>query len=186
MPKYDILVPTRDEWQKARDGAKVPKGATKVSIGDSIAAVHKSFKPESLAKNVQDSITLIKNLDTYMAQTKAKYPAFEATVKKFRKKADDHKAVISQIIDAEMQYPAKYKSMLETYQLVKANKLKADKLAGKIEEIRGCVAAFSMVDPKWMAKQQLILQWHKHCGSVDTLTDKDKTGIEAMFADIKP
>ena len=154
MPAYDMLVPTREQWQTIRDTAKVPKGAAKVSIGDSIAAVHKSFTPDTLSKNVKDTEQLIKDLDTYITQTKAKYPAFEAEVKKVRKKALDHQKAMESILKARELYYPRYSATLEAYKQVKSGNGKPDKIASKIEELRGCIAAFSLIDPKWMAKQQ--------------------------------
>jgi len=51
--KYDFPIPTRAEWQKIRDGAKVPKGAAKVSIGDAIEKAHKTFTPDSIFRQSQ-------------------------------------------------------------------------------------------------------------------------------------
>ena len=186
MPKYDMPLLTRSDWQKKRDTAKVPKGAAKVSIGDSIEKVHKSFGPNTLSANIKDTDQLVKNLDAYMNETKTKYPGFQAEVKKVRLVAKGHLDTMKSIEEARVAYYPRYSAMVETYKKVKNDQLKADKLADAIEKVRGCVAAFSMIDPKWMAKQQMVLQWHKHCGSVETLTEKDKTGLEAMINDLKP
>jgi hypothetical protein len=186
MPKYDMLLITRGDWQKKRDAAKVPKGAAKVSIGDSIEKVHKSFGPATLGANIKDTEQLIKNLDAYTDATKAKYPNFQAEVKKVRLGAKGHLDTMKNIEEAKVAFYPRYALMLETYKTVKNGEKKPEKLAGAIEGVRGCVAALAMIDPKWMAKQQLVLQWHKHCGTVDTLSAQDKSGLEAMFNEIKP
>jgi hypothetical protein len=59
-------VPTREQWQKLRDTAKVPRGAAKVSIGDSLAKVHKSLGLATVSANQKDTDQLIKNLDVYL------------------------------------------------------------------------------------------------------------------------
>jgi hypothetical protein len=95
---YVNPIPTRAEWQKLRDGAKVPKGAAKVSIGDSIEKAHKTFTPGTISANVKATEQLIKDLDAYIAATKTKYPGFESVVKdKVRKKAASHLTFLKDI-----------------------------------------------------------------------------------------
>jgi hypothetical protein len=121
-----------------------------------------------------------------MAQTKAKYPAFEAEVKKVRKKAADHLAFMKDMGKAKQLYYPRYSEAIEAYKAVKNNSGKPDKLAGKIEQLRGCIDSLAMIDPHWASKQPMVRQYHTLCGSAAALTDKDKTGLEAMFTDLKP
>jgi len=186
MPKYDMPVITRGDWQKKRDAAKVPKGAAKVSIGDSLEKVHKSFGPTTLSANIKDTEQLLKNIDAYMDATKTKYPNFQADVKKIRLVVKGHLDTMKSIQEARVAYYPRYSAMVETYKAVRDGTKKPEKLASAIEGVRGCVAAMAMIDPHWMAKQQMVLQWHKHCGTVDSLSEKDKTGLEAMIKDLQP
>src|SRR5438034_950205 len=53
---YTHVVLTRDEWQKKRKNPPkwdVPKGISKVSVGDAIAAVHKPLTLETIEMAVQ-------------------------------------------------------------------------------------------------------------------------------------
>jgi hypothetical protein len=54
---YKNPIPAREAWQKLRDDAKV-------SIGDAIAKVHKSYTPKTISANVKDTEQLIKDLTT--------------------------------------------------------------------------------------------------------------------------
>ena len=108
MPIYEILIPKRDDWQKMRDKQKVPKGSAKVSIGDSIAAVHKSYSMNTLAQNIKDTDKLLSDLNTYLEMVKKKYPAFTADVTKVIKNSKVHLTNIKAVDLAKKAYPTLY------------------------------------------------------------------------------
>jgi hypothetical protein len=181
MP-YKNPIPTREEWQKLRDNAKVPKGAAKVSIGDSIAKVHKSFTPDTVSANVKDTEQLIANLDAYINQTKAKYPAFEAIVKtKVRKQAANHLSFLKDIVRARTEYYPRYTAAMNAYKEVKAGKAKPKAIADKLEQLRGCVDAFALFDSKWTERKKQILHCHVLCGTAQSLTTQNEATLDAMF-----
>jgi len=181
MP-YKNPIPTREEWQKIRDNAKVPKGAAKVSIGDSIAKVHKTFTPTTVSANVKDTEQLITNLDAYTNQTKTKYPAFEAIVKtKVRKPAAAHLAFLKDIVKARVEFNPRYTAALNAYKDVKAGKAQPKAIASKLEQLRGCVDAFVLFDPSWQDRKKQILHCHILCGTAKALTKENETTLDAMF-----
>src|ERR1700752_268649 len=115
MP-YQMPIPKRDAWQTLRDNNKVPKGAAKVSVGDAIAAVHKSFDIKTTDKNIAGTENLIKVLDSYLATVKTKYPKFEDVVKKnVRKKAENHLIFMKDIKKAKMEYYPRYSKVDEAW-----------------------------------------------------------------------
>jgi hypothetical protein len=187
MP-YTMPIPTRAQWQAIRDGAHVPKGAAKVSVGDSIEKVHKSFKPDTISANLKDTETLITNLDSYINATKVKYPAFEAVVKdKVRKKVVNHQAFLKDIVKAKTEYYPRYNEATEMYKKVKNGGAEKPKdLARKLERLKGCVDAFALIDPNWEAKRPKLQSVFQICDSVATLSDTNKTSIENIFVELKP
>jgi hypothetical protein len=66
---------TRTKWQEERDKLKVPKGAARVSMGDSIEKFHKA-NAKGLKDGVAAATALKKALVTYKAAIKAKYKPF--------------------------------------------------------------------------------------------------------------
>ncbi len=185
MAKYEMPVPTRGEWQQLRDGAHVKKGAAKVSIGDSIEKVHKSFAPDKVATNIADTQKLVNNLDSYMNDTKAKYPAFQDKVKTVRKHAANHLAFMQDMQKAKNLYPTRYATALQEYNTLKAHGGKPSKLGSALESFRGCLDSLAMIDPHLATKQQMVRQYHTLCASAEALTDHDKTGLDKMFEEIK-
>lgn len=83
---YPNTIWTREEWRKARDdkaknGAAVPQGAAKVSIGDALDKFHKANK-KGLAEGLKALTALEAALDTYQKTVKTKYPKWYARVDK--------------------------------------------------------------------------------------------------------
>jgi hypothetical protein len=186
MP-YTYPIPKREDWQKIRDGAKVPKGAAKVSIGDSLEKVSKSFTPDTIGANVKATEQLIKDLDSYTASIKAKYPAFETVVKdKVRKKAVSHLAFLKDIEKAKGEYYPRYSEALETYKELKGGTGKPKDLAAKLQRLKGCVDAFALIDPKWEAKRPKVQSMFQICDTVPALSDTHKTGLDTLFVEMKP
>jgi uncharacterized short protein YbdD (DUF466 family) len=112
-----LHVMTRAEWQKLRDGAKVPKGAGgRVSIGDSIEAVHKSYSAATVTKNEAATQQLIRDIDSYVAAIKTKHPTFAPVViKKLRAGAVSHLALLKTINAAKTDY---YPDFVKVQQLL--------------------------------------------------------------------
>lgn len=184
--KYDFPIPTRAEWQKLREAAKVPKGAAKVSIGDSIEKVHKSFTPETISANVKDTELLITNIDAYINQTKAKYAAFEAVVKtKVRKPAANHLAFLKDYVKARTEYYPRYAATVKAHDAVLKGTGKPKDIASALEQLRGCVDTFGMVDPKWTARQQMVRQYQTLCATSAALTEQHNQALKAMIQNLK-
>jgi hypothetical protein len=88
MPKYRMAVPTRQQWQQVRDSNEVPQAAAKLSIGDDIDAVHRTFGLSTMSKHQTATAQLIKDIDVYLATVKKQNPAFEQVVtKELKRKA---------------------------------------------------------------------------------------------------
>lgn len=157
MP-YKNPIPSREVWQKLRDTNKVAKGAAKVSIGDSIAKVHKSFAPDTISTNLKDTEQLIKDLDVYIAAIKKKYPDFETIVNdKVKKKAQSHERFLNDIVKAKTEYYPRYKEANETWKTLKNGGGGTPKdLAAKLQRLKGCVDAFALIDDDWEAKRPKV------------------------------
>lgn len=184
---YTYPIPTREQWQKIRDDAKVKKGAAKVSIGDALAKAQKTFTPDTISANLTATDQLIKDLDSYITATKAKYPAFEAIVKdKVRKKAANHQAFLKDIVKAKTEYYPRYNAAAEEYKKVKAGTSTPKALAGKLQNLKGCVDAFALIDAHWEAKRPKVQSMFQICDSVPALSDTHKTGLDKLFDEMKP
>src|SRR3954447_8287798 len=73
MPeKFPTHLWTRQQWQKERDTAKVPKGAARVSMGDAIEKFHKA-NAKGVREGVAAAQALKKDLEAYKAAVKTKY-----------------------------------------------------------------------------------------------------------------
>ena len=185
---YTNPVPTREAWQKLRDTNKVPKGAAKVSIGDAIAKVHKSFSPTSVDANVKDTKQLIKDLDAYINTVKAKHPSFEAVVKKdVKKKAEDHLRFMEDIVKARVEYYPRYSAALEEWKGFKTSgKGKLKDVAAKLQRLKGCVDAFAMLDTKWEAKRPQVQKIFQLCDTAASLNPTQSGAVDTLFVDLKP
>lgn len=187
MP-YKNPIPSREVWQKLRDTNKVAKGAAKVSIGDSIAKVHKSFAPDTISTNLKDTEQLIKDLDVYIAAIKKKYPDFETIVNdKVKKKAQSHERFLNDIVKAKTEYYPRYKEANETWKTLKNGGGGTPKdLAAKLQRLKGCVDAFALIDDDWEAKRPKVQSVFQICDSVAVLSDTNKQSIETLFTELKP
>ena len=184
---YTYPIPTRDQWQKLRNDAKVPKGAAKVSIGDAVEKAHKSFTPDTIGANAKATEQLIKDLDVYTAAIKAKYPAFETIVKdKVRKKAVSHLAFVRDIEKARGEYYPRYNEARETFKGLKNGTGKPKDLAAKLQRLKGCVDAFALIDPHWEAKRPKVQSMFQICDSVPALSQTHITGLDNLFVELKP
>jgi hypothetical protein len=184
---YTYPIPKREDWQKIRDGAKVPKGAAKVSIGDSLDKVHKSFTPDTISANEKATEQLIKDLDVYIAAIKPKYASFEAVVKdRVRKKAVSHLAFVKDIVKARVEYYPRYSEAQETYKSLKGGAGKPKDLAAKLQRLKGCVDAFALIDAHWEAKRPKVQSMFQICDSVPALSDTHKGALDALFTELKP
>ena len=185
---YTYPIPTREQWQKIRDDAKVKKGAAKVSIGDSLAKAQKTFTPDTISANLTATDQLIKDLDSYIAATKAKYPAFEAIVRdKVRKKAANHQAFLKDIVKAKTEYYPRYTAAAEEYKHLKSGAGgKPKDLAGKLQNLKGCVDAFALIDAHWETKRPKVQSMFQICDSVPALSDTHKTALDNLFIELKP
>ena len=124
-------------------------------------------------------------MDAYITQTKAKYPAFEAVVRsKVRKQAATHLSFLKDIVKARTEYSPRYTAALNAYGAVKKGTGKPKDIADKLEQLRGCVDAFGMFDPKWTARQQMVRQLQTLCATAATLTDQNKKALDDMFAEL--
>lgn len=189
MPLYTMLIPSRTDWQKLRDGNHVPKGATKVSIGDAIEKVHKSYSLANLTNHKKDVEKLIADLITYAASVKKKYPAFEPIVNtKVKKKADDHLKLIKDIITAKAQYPQHYAEAVQVWKEVNENPAKKTMkdLAGKVQSMKGCVDAFALIDDGWEAKRGRVQSLFTLCDGAKVLGDEQKKSVQTILAETKP
>ncbi|MCC6590422.1 MAG: hypothetical protein IT168_27265 [Bryobacterales bacterium] len=184
---YKIPVPTRAEWQTLRNNAKVPKGATKVSLGDAIEKVHKTFSLSTISANIADTTKLIQAATTYAAEVAKKHPGFDKTVTdKVKKKAELHLAFVKDIMKAKTEYYPRYSAVATAYKDVKAGNGQPKTIASKLEQLRGCVDAFSLVDTKWESRGKLAKNCHVLCGSSTNLTDDDKKIMDQLLIKLNP
>ena len=185
MP-YKNPIPTREQWQKLRDDNHVPKGAAKVSIGDSIAKAHKSFTFATIQANQKDTQQLINDLDSYIAATKKKYPAFEAVVKdKVKKKAESHLTFLNDIVKAKIEYSPRYTEAMNAFKALD-NGGTPKNLAGKLQRLKGCVDAFALIDDGWEQKRPKVQSVFQICDSVATLSDTNKQSVKTLFTELAP
>lgn len=179
---YKIQIPTRAEWQTLRNNAKVAKGATKVSLGDAIEKAHKTFSLSTVSANLADTTKLIQAATTYAAEIAKKHPGFDKTVNdKVKKKAESHLAFVKDIVKAKTKYYPRYSAVVTAYKDVKAGKAQPKAIASKLEQMRGCVDAFALVDTKWEARSKLAKNCHVLCGSSPQLNAKHQKTMDQML-----
>lgn len=186
MP-YQIPIPKREDWQKLRDGNKVPKGAAKVSVGDAIAAVYKSFSIKSVDQNLTDTEKLIQVLTSYMASIKAKYPNFEPIVNdKVKKKASSHLTFMKDIKKAKVEYYPRFSAVDAAWKQLKLfNKGKPKDIANALMRFKGVVDAFALIDPAWEKKRPAVQTLFQRMDSTATITEQDKASMEKFLKDMK-
>lgn len=78
---FPTRVWTRDQWQKERDKAGVPKGATKVNMGEAIGRFHKA-NAKGVREGVPAAQRLQKDIQTYKAGVRQKYKAWHDRVER--------------------------------------------------------------------------------------------------------
>lgn len=188
MVQYKMPVPTRKEWQTLRDKNKVPKGAAKVSIGDDIDAVHKTFSLATISSNQKATDKLVKDLDVYITTVKKKYPAFEGIVtKEVRKKATDHLRFLADQVKAKTEYYPRYSAVQDAYKNLNAGNGKMKDVTKAMERLLGCLAAFALVDPgNWDKKRQGLNRMMGEFEGGDTLSDAQVKAFAKLMTDLKP
>lgn len=185
MP-YQMGIPTRAAWQKLRDNAKVPKGAAKVSIGDSIEKVHKSFQPTSLSVNIADTKKLIANLESYIKDTKTKHPKFEAVVRAdVLNKATAHLAFLDSVIAAQMAYYNHYSAAKKIYDTISIRKARPQDLVVPLTALKHCIETLAPVDEHLGAALGKVQTSIAFCGTGQDL-GPHKNELDQMFASAKP
>lgn len=177
-------IPTRAQWQKIRDDAKVPKGAAKVSVGDAIEKVHKSFKPTSIAANKTDTQKLLDVLDSYIKTVKAKYPAFETVFNtKVKDKATRHMAFLDDIIKARTEYSPRYQAVANAYKAYINQTGTPKQIASAIEQLRGCIDAFVLIDPGWAERGKTARKCHIFCNNSAALSQENDATMKQFLKD---
>lgn len=158
-PTYHMPIPDRKAWTKIRDDLHVPSGASKkADIGPKIEAVHKSFSPTTISKNLKDTEELLADLDTYLNDIKTKYPkAVDPIKKQVRSKVSQHKAFLSDIVKARTEYHPRYTQAQAKYDEVVAGTAQPKDAAKAFERLLGCLAAFTMIDGHtWNGRRQAL------------------------------
>ncbi|MFY9476480.1 MAG: hypothetical protein WAQ08_02235 [Aquabacterium sp.] len=186
MPLYDILVPTRKQWQDKRDAAKVPKGAAKVSIGDSIDPVHKSFSIKTAAKNVQDTEKLLNNLETYKKAVEKKYPKFVADIDKIMKGTRAHKKTMEDVAKAEAGYLKQVRNTEAIFIFGKNNKWPEKvikELAGQFTKTKGFLDALGLLDDAWAKRAKEASGWMNKLENLKTAPSDDDVKKMQVFID---
>lgn len=188
MVQYKMPIPSRKEWQTLRDKNKVPKGAAKVSIGDDIDAVHKTYSLATISSNQKATDKLVKDLDLYIATIKKKYPAFEAVVtKEVKKKADSHLRFVADQLKAKTEYYPRYSAVQTTFKELTGGKGKPKDVAKAMERLLGCLAAFALVEPdNWDKKRQGLNRVMSEFERADALTDGHRQVFTKLMVDLKP
>jgi hypothetical protein len=185
---YKMPIPTRKEWQTLRDKNKVPKGAAKVSIGDDIDAVHKTFSLATISSHQKATDKLLKDLDVYIATVKKKHPDFEAIVtKELKKKVDAHMRIVSDEIKAKTEYYPRYSAVVTAYKALDSGKGRPKDVAKAMERLLGCLATFALVDPNnWDKKRQGLNRVMSEFERADALTDGHRQVFTKLMEDLKP
>ena len=184
MPLYTILVPTRAEWQKKRDAAKVPKGAAKVSIGDSIDPVHKTFALKTAAQNVKDTEKLLANLVTYRAAIEKKYPKFLPELDKVIKKTRDHKKVMDDVVKASGGYLKAVRNTEAVFIHGRNTKWAGGlkPLAAQLQATKGFLDAMALIDGAWEKRGKEAGGWMNKCENLKTApSESDVKGMQAFI-----
>ncbi|MGE5115994.1 MAG: hypothetical protein ACM3N6_05815 [Betaproteobacteria bacterium] len=184
MPLYTMLVPTRTEWQKKRDAAKVPKGAAKVSIGDSIDPVHKTFSLKTAAANVTQTDKLLANLATYRSAIEKKYPKFVPELDKIIKKTRDHKKVMEDIVKASGGYLKAVRNTEAVFIHGKNTKWNGGlkPLAAQFQATKGYLDAMGLIDDDWAKRGKEAGGWMNKCENLKTApSESDVKGMQAFI-----
>jgi uncharacterized protein YqgV (UPF0045/DUF77 family) len=188
MPIYEIMVPKREDWQKLRDKQKptVPKGAAKVSIGDAIAAVHKSYSLATVDQNINDTTKLLGDLDKYMEAIKKKYPGFVADVTKVTKNTKIHLKTMEDIAAAKKVYPTLYNNA--NYLFIKLQKQEGapKQIAPHLLKLKGAADAIGLIDDAWAKKGKEAGGWNNKSENLKVYSDKDITDLTAFFNKAEP
>jgi hypothetical protein len=157
-PMYTIPIPDRKAWQKLRDDAKVPKGASKVSIGADIEAVYKTFAMATLTKNLNATKKLIDDLDkTYIPAVKKKYQDFEPVVtRKVKNQAVNHKKFVETVIHGKAEFYPAYQAVESAYNRIVNNRGgEARDLENALDRLQAIMEAFALIDEKtWKGRRQ--------------------------------
>ena len=184
MPLYNILVPTRGDWQKKRDAIPVPKGASKVSIGDSIDPVHKSFSLKTAAQNVKDTDKLLANLAVYRSAVEKKYPKAVPVVDKIVKDAKSHKKVMEDIAKAHAGYLAVVRNAETVFIQGERTKWAAGTkpLGVQMLTLKGYLDAMGLIDDPWAKLAKEAGGWMNKCENLKTVPSAtDIKGLQTFI-----
>jgi hypothetical protein len=175
-------IPTREEWRKLRDAAKVPRGAAKVSIGDSLAKVHKSYGLATASANAKDTDQLIKDLDAYVVTIKKKYPNFEPIVQKqVKDKAQSHKLVLDEVFKAKRDYYDYFKNLEKEWD--KGNGSMKN-VGAAMQPLLRCVTTFAQFDRAWERRRADLTKLIAECARTSVFTRQQKQAISEMIAEL--
>jgi hypothetical protein len=188
---YIHPVLSREDWQKKRKNPPkwdVPKGVSKVSIGDAIAAVHKPLSLAKIDENVKDAEKLVAALTTYIDTIKKnpKYAPFAPEVEKIKKQAGFHVQSMKNIQAKKAEYPKKMNEANYIYaQLFRKNPdTKPKDLAAKLDFVGPAVQAFGLIDDDFKAVSNEAVGWVNKCTAAKVLSDDDITKLGKFLAKI--
>lgn len=189
MPLYDIPIPDRNAWQTLRNNAHVAKGAAKVSIGDDIAAVYKTFSMATLSKNLDATKKLIDDLDkSYLPAIKKKYPQFEKVVTaQVRKQAVNHKKFIETVIHGKSEfYPSIKKVQTAFDKIVKNQGGTVKDLENALDRLQAVMEAFEFIDDKtWKGRRQGVNRLKGDINKEGDVTAGHQRMFKTLMDDLK-
>lgn len=186
---YTIPIPDRKAWQKLRDDAKVPKGASKVSIGADIEAVYKTFSMATMSKNLNATKKLIDDLDkTYIPAIKKKYQGFEPVVtKRVKNQAVNHMRFVQDIIHGKSEFYPAYQAVETAFTKIVNNRGgKAKDLENALDRLQAIMEAFAMVDEKtWKGRRQGVNRLKGDISKEGALTEGHQKMYRLLMKDLK-
>lgn len=167
-------IPTRADWRKIRDDQKVPKGAAKVSVGDALDKVHKSFSLKTISAHINDLNTLDITMGMYTESIKTKYPKFPAVVKsKVLGPLKTHKEAMNEIVLQKTKWYPSHSAFMKQMELVKGGKASAKTLVPKLAPIMKIMETYAQIDAVWVGRYANVRESAKLCASKDQLNEKE-------------
>ena len=171
---YKIPIPTRADWRKIRDEQKVPKGAAKVSVGDTLDKVHKSFSLKTLSVHINDLHTLDIVMGMYTESIKTKYPKFPAVIKtKVLTPLKTHRDTMNEIVLQKTKWYPSHSAFMKQMELVKAGQASAKTLVPKLAPIMKIMESYAQMDAVWVGRYANVRESAKLCASKDQLNEKE-------------
>ena len=188
MPKYEMPVPTRQQWQRLRDAAKVPAGISKANVGEALDAVHKSFSLPTMSKHQQAVVQLQRDVETYLVVAKKRYPSFEPVVnRELKKRVQLHLRFVEDQLKAKTEFYPRYQAVLEARSKVSAGTAAPKDVARALERLLGCAAAFALVDPtRWDPRRQGLNRIMSEFERAPTITPGHRAALDKLLAELKP